>query len=221
MNFYDSYIKRLMDAFLSILGLMVLAPLFLILAFSIKLDSKGPVFFAQDRVGKKGKVFKIFKFRTMRIFEESFNPDGSEMENYARVTRVGRFLRKTSIDELPQLINILLGNMSIVGPRPTLPYQVEKYSDYQKRRLLVRPGLTGLAQVSGRNSLSWEEKIELDIRYVESVSFVRDLSVILKTVPVVFKAEKQEFVKHDSISEHKGGVLSDVGAKENKSGHGS
>lgn len=221
MNFYDSYIKRLMDAFLSILGLMVLAPLFLILAFLIKLDSKGPVFFAQDRVGKKGKVFKIFKFRTMRIFEESFNPDGSEMENYARVTRVGRFLRKTSIDELPQLINILLGNMSIVGPRPTLPYQVEKYSDYQKRRLLVRPGLTGLAQVSGRNSLSWEEKIELDIRYVESVSFVRDLSVILKTVPVVFKAEKQEFVKHDSISEHKGGVLSDVGAKENKSGHGS
>lgn len=221
MNFYDSYIKRLMDAFLSILGLMVLAPLFLILAFLIKLDSKGPVFFAQDRVGKKGKVFKIFKFRTMRIFEESFNPDGSEMENYARVTRVGRFLRKTSIDELPQLINILLGNMSIVGPRPTLPYQVEKYSDYQKRRLLVRPGLTGLAQVSGRNSLSWEEKIELDIRYVESVSFVRDLSVILKTVPVVFKAEKQEFVKHDSISEHKGGVLSDVGAKENKSDHGS
>jgi len=221
MNFYDSYLKRLMDAVLGIFGVMVLMPLFLFVSAAIKFDSKGPVFFAQDRVGRNGEIFRILKFRTMRIFEESFNPDGSEMENYARVTKVGRFLRKTSIDELPQLINIILGDMSIVGPRPTLPYQVEKYSDYQKRRLLVRPGLTGLAQISGRNSLSWEEKIELDIKYAESVGFVQDLMIILKTLPVVLKAEKQDFVIHDRISQHEGGVLSDVGAKEHKSDHGS
>lgn len=217
MRLYDGFFKRFIDALLSFLGLIVLAPFFLLVAFAIKIDSKGPVFFSQDRVGGKGTLFRILKFRTMRVFEESFNPDGSEMENYARVTRVGKVLRKTSVDELPQLFNIFLGDMSIVGPRPTLPYQVEKYTDYQKKRLLVRPGLTGLAQVSGRNSLSWEEKIDLDVSYVESVGFFQDLLIILKTFPVVFKAEKQDFVKHDGISEHSGGVLSDVGATENKS----
>jgi lipopolysaccharide/colanic/teichoic acid biosynthesis glycosyltransferase len=138
------------------------------------------------------------------------------MENYSRVTKIGKLLRKTSIDELPQLFNILVGHMSLVGPRPALPYQVERYSEYQRRRLLVRPGITGLAQVSGRNSLSWEEKIELDIRYVNKVGLLKDILIIIKTFPVVFKADKQDFVQHDAISAHKADVLSDVGMVDNK-----
>lgn len=217
MSFYSRFFKRLFDFLLSVLSLLILSPLFLVVAIAIKIDSRGAVFFTQDRVGIRGDIFKIVKFRTMRTFEDSFNPDGSEMENYSRVTNIGSFLRKTSIDELPQLINIFIGHMSLVGPRPTLPYQVEKYTEYQHKRLLVRPGLTGLAQVSGRNSLSWEEKIELDIHYVNKVSFLRDLMIIARTFPVVFKAEKQDFIKHDSISAHKNNVLKDVGMSDNTS----
>lgn len=214
MNFYEKFIKRCIDLVASSLGLVILSPLFFIVAALIKLDSKGPIFFTQDRVGTEGKLFKIFKFRTMRTFEESFNPDGSEMENYSRITKVGKWLRKTSIDELPQLINIALGNMSIVGPRPTLPYQAERYTEHQRKRLKVKPGLTGLAQVNGRNSLSWEEKIEYDIKYTEIISLLTDIRIILKTIPVILKAEKQEFIKHDAISKHQNNVLKDVGMSE-------
>jgi len=216
MNFYDKFFKRLLGFVLSIFGLLIISPLFVVVAIVIKVDSRGKIFFTQERVGVRGEIFKIVKFRTMRRFEDSFNRDGSQMENYSRVTKIGKLLRKTSIDELPQLFNILVGHMSLVGPRPALPYQVERYSEYQRRRLLVRPGITGLAQVSGRNSLSWEEKIELDIRYVNKVGLLKDILIIIKTFPVVFKADKQDFVQHDAISAHKADVLSDVGMVDNK-----
>lgn len=211
MSFYKNFLKRCIDIAASSLGLVILSPLWFIVAAFIKIDSKGPIFFTQDRVGIDGEIFKIVKFRTMKIFEESFKPDGSEMENYSRITRVGRWLRKTSIDELPQLLNILYGDMSIVGPRPTLSYQAERYTSHQRKRLLVKPGLTGLAQVNGRNSLSWSQKIEYDIQYTKIISLITDIKIILKTLPVILKAEKQDFVKHDSLSTHTTNVLSDVG----------
>lgn len=207
---YRKYFKRFIDVTASGISLILLLPIFIMIIISIKIDSNGPSLFTQKRVGKDGKEFKIFKFRTMLTFEDSFYPDGSPIENYDRITKVGNVLRKTSTDELPQLINIFIGDMSIVGPRPTLSYQVEKYDDNQARRLKVKPGLTGLAQVSGRNSLSWEQKIQYDIYYVDNITFFSDLKIILKTFVVVFKSEKIEFVAHDEISKHAGDVRDDV-----------
>lgn len=207
---YRKHLKRFIDVTASGISLILLSPIFLIIIVLIKIDSKGPALFTQKRVGKEGKEFKIYKFRTMLTFEDSFYPDGSLIENYDRVTKIGNILRKTSIDELPQLINIFIGDMSIVGPRPTLSYQVEKYDDDQARRLKVKPGLTGLAQVNGRNSLSWEQKIQHDIDYIDDITFISDLKIILKTFVVVFKSEKIEFVAHDEISKHAGDVRDDV-----------
>jgi len=207
---YKKYFKRFIDVTVSGLSLILLFPIFLIIAVLIKIDSRGPILFTQKRVGEKGRVFRIFKFRTMLTFEDSFYPDGSPIENYDRITKIGKILRKTSIDELPQLINIFIGDMSIVGPRPTLLYQVEKYDEYQARRLDVKPGLTGLAQVNGRNSLSWEQKIQYDIDYVNNITFLNDLKIILKTFVVVFKSREIEFVSHDEISKHAGDVREDV-----------
>ncbi len=207
---YRKHYKRFIDITASGITLILLFPIFILVIILIKIDSKGPALFTQKRVGKQGKEFKIYKFRTMLTFEDSFYPDGSPIENYDRITAVGNILRKTSIDELPQLINIFIGNMSIVGPRPTLLYQVEKYDDSQARRLNVKPGLTGLAQVNGRNSLSWEQKIQYDIEYVDNITFLNDLKIILKTFVVVFKSEKIEFVAHDEISKHARDVREDV-----------
>ncbi|OAH54499.1 sugar transferase [Domibacillus aminovorans] len=208
---YKKYLKRVVDILCSGLTLIVLAPIFLIVALAIKLDTRGPAIFTQKRIGKDKEPFKIYKFRTMLTFEDSYYEDGTPIENYDRITKVGNFLRKTSLDELPQLINIFIGDMSIVGPRPTLSYQVEKYNSHQARRLEVKPGLTGLAQVSGRNSLSWDEKIQCDIDYVSRITFIRDLKIILKTVLIVLKTEKVEFTRPDEISKHNGDVLKDVG----------
>lgn len=207
---YRKYFKRIIDVTASGISLILLFPIFIIVTISTKVDSNGPALFTQKRVGKEGKEFKIFKFRTMLTFEDSFYPDGSPIENYDRITKVGNILRKTSIDELPQLINIFIGNMSIVGPRPTLSYQVEKYDDNQAIRLKVKPGLTGLAQVNGRNSLSWEQKIQYDIDYVDNITFLNDLKIIIKTFVVVFRSEKIEFVAHDEISKHAGNVRDDL-----------
>lgn len=207
---YKKYFKRLIDVTVSGLSLILLFPIFLIIAVLIKIDSRGPILFTQKRVGEKGRVFRMFKFRTMLTFEDSFYPDGSPIENYDRITKIGKILRKTSIDELPQLINIFIGDMSIVGPRPTLLYQVEKYDEYQARRLDVKPGLTGLAQVNGRNSLSWEQKIQYDIDYINNITFLNDFKIILKTFVVVFKSKEIEFVSHDEISKHAGDVREDV-----------
>ncbi|MBZ4646706.1 MAG: Undecaprenyl-phosphate galactose phosphotransferase [Clostridia bacterium] len=208
--FYRKYLKRIIDIIASGLGLIALLPLFLIIAIAIKFDSRGPVFFTQNRVGKDRKLFKIYKFRTMLTFEDSYYEDGTPIENYDRITKIGNILRKTSLDELPQLINVFIGDMSIVGPRPTLPYQVEKYDSNQARRLEIRPGLTGLAQVNGRNSLSWEEKIQYDLEYLDQISFLTDLRIIFKTILVIVKCENVEFTRPDEISKHLGEVRKDV-----------
>ncbi|CCJ34281.1 sugar transferase [Caloramator australicus] len=196
------FIKRLFDFLLSLILLIVLSPLFLIIAILIKLDSEGEVFFKQERAGLNGKPFMIYKFRTMVKNAEKIGDGYYTGENDPRITRIGRFLRKTSLDELPQLINILKGEMSIIGPRPTLMYQVEKYDDFQRKRLLMKPGVTGLAQVYGRNSLSWPERIKYDVYYVENWNLWMDIKIFFKTFLVVLKgegvyAEKEKFIIKD------------------------
>lgn len=207
---YRRHVKSKLDKLLSFVSLLLLSPLFIIIGIAIKKDSKGPIFFTQERVGLRGEKFRIVKFRTMLTFEESYYADGTQIENYDRITKVGNLLRKTSLDELPQLINIFKGDMSLVGPRPTLSYQVENYDSFQMKRLEVKPGLTGLAQVSGRNSLTWEDKINYDLQYVNKLWFITDVIIILRTFLVLFRTEKVSFSKHDKISEHKGDVTKDV-----------
>lgn len=183
------FLKRATDIGVSVIGLMLLAPVFVGIAVAIKLDSLGPVFFRQERVGKDGRIFRIFKFRTM-VQNTAEHPLGYHTNDAdPRVTKVGRFLRAYSLDELPQFFNILVGDMSLVGPRPTLPYQVEKYNDFQRRRLLVPPGVTGLAQVNGRNQLTWPQRIERDVWYVDHWSYWLDLKILWQTVGVVLRSE--------------------------------
>jgi exopolysaccharide biosynthesis polyprenyl glycosylphosphotransferase len=188
-------VKRLFDVAASGAALVVLAPLFIAVAALIKLGSKGPVFFRQERSGLHGRPFQMLKFRSMRVDAEKLRAALEaknelkgpvfKMKNDPRVTPIGRFIRKYSIDELPQLFNVLKGDMSIVGPRPPLPAEVVKYESWQRRRLSVRPGLTCIWQVSGRNQISFEEWMYLDMQYIDRWSFANDLSLILKTFPVV------------------------------------
>ena len=190
---YRRFIKRLLDFILSLLALIVLSPVFLVISISIKVNSKGPVFFLQERLGKNGKVFKIIKFRTMIVNAEHIC-DGLKIksENDNRITKVGKILRKTSLDELPQLINVIKGDMSIVAPRPPVTYYPHKFDEYlekQKKRFEVRPGITGLAQIRVRNSASWDERIEIDVEYVKKVTFTQDVIIILKTIMQVLKRE--------------------------------
>lgn len=190
----DSYLvmKRIIDIFLSALGLLVLLPLFVIVAILIKLeDPKGKVFFQQNRVGKDEKQFPMYKFRSMVSNAEelkknlmAYNEVSGAMfkiKNDPRVTRIGKFMRKTSIDELPQLWNVLVGNMSLVGPRPSLPDEVAQYSDYDKQRLTVTPGCTGYWQVHARNSVGFDEMVQLDLTYIHIRSTTLDLKIIAKT----------------------------------------
>ncbi len=178
--------KRLLDLTASCAGLVMLSPLFCVVAAAIKLDNPGPVFFRQARAGKDGRTFRVYKFRTMVVDAEHKGAGVFIEKDDPRITRVGKFLRSLSIDELPQLINIMKGEMSLVGPRPTLPYQVDNYNERQRRRLLVLPGITGWAQVNGRNELTWTERVELDIWYVDNRDFWLDLKILLKTCSVVF-----------------------------------
>ncbi len=182
-------VKLVFDRAAALLALVILCPVFVLIGLLIKLDSSGPVFFAQDRVGKDGKLFKSIKFRTMvhRAAETGLGLN-IKLED-ERITRVGQFLRTWSLDELPQFYSVLMGDMSIVGPRPTLLYQVEQYSDFQKKRLLVRPGVTGWAQINGRNAIGWEERIKLDVWYVENWSLWLDIKIMLRTIRVIVKRE--------------------------------
>ncbi len=189
--------KRLIDIFISFIGIILLSPLLLIIAVWIKFDSKGSVLFKQERVGKNNKLFNILKFRTMVVDAEKSGFYTSE--NDPRITSSGNFLRKTSLDEIPQLFNIFKGEMSIIGPRPTLKYQVDEYTDFQKQRLEVKPGVTGWAQVNGRNSLSWPERIEFDVWYVDNFSLMLDAKILYKTIFVWLRgegvyAEKEKFI---------------------------
>jgi undecaprenyl phosphate N,N'-diacetylbacillosamine 1-phosphate transferase len=181
---YDST-KRAIDLVGALYGLFLLAPLLVFVAVAIVIDSRGPVFFRQVRSGLNGRSFVIYKFRTM--LPDSDTVDKPLAETDPAITRVGRFLRSTSIDELPQLINVVRGEMSLVGPRPTIPEQVEKYDEFQRRRLEVRPGLTGWAQVNGRNSLDWDRRIELDVWYVDNRSLELDAQIVQQTLQVLAK----------------------------------
>jgi len=178
------YVKYVCDYILSILLLIILSPIFLIIAVMIKLDCKGPALFKQERVGKDGKLFKIYKFRTMVDNAVNIEHGFGLEENDPRIAFIGKFLRKWSLDELPQLINVIKGEMSIIGPRPTLQYQVKQYNEFQKKRLLMKPGITGWAQVNGRNSLTWEERINFDVLYVECYTLWLDLEIFIKTIMV-------------------------------------
>ena len=187
-------LKRITDIFGSLIGLIIASPILVIIAIAIKLTSKGPVFFRQERLGKDGKVFKILKFRTMVVNAEKIG-DGLAVksENDSRITRVGKFLRATSLDELPQLLNVLVGQMSLVGPRPPatyFPYDgYENYPDWAKKRFSMRPGITGLAQVVVRNSVSWNERIILDNKYIDTFSVWLDIKILFATIFKVVKAE--------------------------------
>ncbi len=184
------YIKCILDYIFALVGLILLLPLFLIIALLIKFDSKGPVFFLQERLGQNGKVFKIYKFRTMVDGAIEMGSGLRTDEGDPRITKVGNILRKTSLDELPQLINIIKGEMSIIGPRPPVPYHPRKYDEYsaeQKKRFTVRPGISGYAQVVLRNAGTWDERIELDLEYVQKMSFSFDLYIFLKTINTVVR----------------------------------
>jgi lipopolysaccharide/colanic/teichoic acid biosynthesis glycosyltransferase len=179
-------VNRALDVTAALLGLTVASPLLAAGAIAIKLEDGGPVLFRQFRVGKDGTDFELLKLRTMIEDAERKGAGYAVERGDSRITRVGRILRKTSIDELPQLWNVLRGEMSLIGPRPTLRYQVEKYDERQRQRLAVRPGLTGWAQVHGRATLSWAERIELDVWYVEHRSSRLDLRILLRTPTALF-----------------------------------
>ena len=189
-------LKRSFDIIASAVGLVALGPVFLAVAIAIKCDDGGPVFYDQIRIGKNGKKFKMYKFRSMRVnaedeiekLQEHSEVDGAmfKMKNDPRVTRVGKFIRKTSIDEFPQLLNVLLGQMSIVGPRPPLPREVADYTQYDKQRLYVKPGCTGLWQVTARNSVGFQEMVNIDLDYIQRRSIWLDLKIMFKTVKVIF-----------------------------------
>ena len=189
-------VKRLFDFVCALAGLILLSPIFLIVVIIVKLDSKGPAFFKQERIGKDGKPFYPFKFRTMVEGAVNKGLGYTVSEKDERITKAGGFLRKWGIDELPQLINVLKGEMSLVGPRPTLRYQTEKYNDFEKRRLLVKPGLAGWAIVHGRNSLTWEERIKYDVWYVDNWSIWLDFKIIFKTIYIIFIKQEGVYGKN-------------------------
>lgn len=183
---YAKYIKRPMDFVLSLCAIIVLSPILLVLTVIGAIVMKGNPFFVQERPGKNEKIFKLIKFRTMTCEKDS---DGKLLPDEERLTKYGNFIRHTSLDELPELFNILVGNMSIVGPRPLLVEYIPRYSPGQRRRHLIRPGLTGYAQAYGRNLLTWDEKFKKDTYYVDNVSFMLDAKIIVHTVLAVLKVE--------------------------------
>lgn len=201
----NNIIKRFLDIVISGSALIVLLPIMLVISFLIKFDSKGPVFFLQERRTKNGKVFRMLKFRSMVVNAEHTGAGLFNYENDPRVTRVGRFLRDSSLDELPQLLNILLGDMAIVGPRPCVVYELGDFDTLNKRykkRFAVKAGLTGLAQVKGRNNITWDEKVEFDNEYVDLFSrlgILIDLKIIIETVIKVFHKENIYEVKSDQV----------------------
>jgi len=180
--------KRLFDVFASFAGIIIFLPIFVVVALLIKIEDGGPVFFWQQRLGKSGYPFSIWKFRTMIVNADAY-VDAAGRPTRVRVTRVGSVLRKLSVDELPQLINILLGDMSVVGPRPALLSHYARYTEKQRSRLQMRPGITGLAQVNGRNTLKWSRRIQYDLSYIQDYSLALDFRIILKTFSKVFFRE--------------------------------
>lgn len=180
------YFKRVIGFVISLIALIVLSPVILIVGILVYIKLGSPIIFKQERPGKDGKIFKMYKFRTML---DSYNKFGEALPDEERLTKFGKILRSTSLDELPELINVIKGDMSLVGPRPLLVEYLELYSEEQNRRHDVRPGITGLAQVNGRNSISWNEKLNLDVEYVDNLSFLLDIKILFLTVYKVFKRD--------------------------------
>lgn len=183
---YKYFFKRLIDFILALLGLMVFSPVFIMVTIGLFFANQGKPFFFQLRPGKNEQLFKIIKFKTMNDRKDE---NGNLLPDVNRLTKVGKFVRKTSLDELPQLINVLKGEMSLIGPRPLLPEYLPLYNETQKRRHQVKPGITGWAQVNGRNAISWKKKFEYDVWYVENVSFLLDCKIVFLTIKKVFKRE--------------------------------
>ncbi len=198
-NMYKKFLKRTLDCIIAFFALVVLAIPMLIVALAVKIESKGPVFFKQERIGRNGKIFKIIKFRSMCVGAESKGSGVYSNKNDARVTRVGKIIRATSLDEIPQFFNILRGDMSLIGPRPPLtyhPWKYEEYTDEQKRMFEVRPGITGWAQVNGRKDVEWHKRIELNIWYVDHVSFILDVKIFFITIlKVITNADNENVGK--------------------------
>lgn len=194
---YKRFFKRAFGFFFALLGLIVTSPIMLIIAILIKLESPGPVIFKQPRIGKDGKVFEFYKFRSMCNNAEKTGSGVYSDKNDSRVTKVGKFIRATSLDEIPQFVNVLKGDMAFIGPRPPLtyhPWTYDKYTEYQKKMFNVRPGLTGWAQVHGRKQVEWNKRIELNVWYVENLSFLLDLRILFTTVLKLFKDDQNENV---------------------------
>ncbi|WPO82007.1 sugar transferase [Chryseobacterium sp. JJR-5R] len=183
---YKNFFKRLIDFFVALIGFLLLSPFFILATAGLFLANHGKPFFFQKRPGKNGKIFSILKFKTMN---DKRDADGNLLSDAQRLTPVGAFVRKTSLDELPQLINVLKGDMSLIGPRPLLPEYLSLYNEFQSRRHEVRPGITGWAQVNGRNSISWQKKFEYDVWYVDHLSLSLDLKIFFLTIKKVFIRE--------------------------------
>lgn len=186
LTVYKNFFKRIFDFFAALFGIVLLSPVFLIVTVVLYFTNDGHPFFFQLRPGKHGKVFRIAKYKTMNDRKDA---NGSLLSDEERMTKVGAFVRKTSLDEMPQLWNVLMGDMSLIGPRPLLTGYLHLYNDFQKRRHEVRPGITGWAQVNGRNAISWDKKFEYDVWYVEHLSFWLDMKIFFKTILKVIKKE--------------------------------
>jgi undecaprenyl phosphate N,N'-diacetylbacillosamine 1-phosphate transferase len=182
-------LKGFFDGGCSLILLMVLSPLFFLIAVLIKLDSPGPVFYRQKRVGKEGRIFYLWKFRSMVVNAEFMGAGYGFVKDDPRITRFGLFLRRYSLDELPQLFNVILGEMSLVGPRPALPHHLARYGDFEKKRLLVKPGVTGWAQINGRNEIPWSQRFALDAWYVDNWSLPMDLKILARTLSTVLRRQ--------------------------------
>lgn len=183
---YKNFIKPIFDFLIALIGLLVLSPVFLIVTVVLSISNSGQPFFYQARPGKNESIFKVIKFKTMN---DKKDESGKLLPDHIRLTPMGKFVRKTSLDEIPQLLNILKGDMSLIGPRPLLPRYLPLYNDFQKRRHEVKPGITGWAQVNGRNAISWEEKFKYDVWYVDHLSFGLDVKIFFKTIAKIIKSE--------------------------------
>ena len=198
---YKNYFKRVVDFTMALVALICLSPIFIIITIGLFFANQGHPFFLQSRPGKRERIFTIVKFKTMNDMKDDA---GNLLSDAERLTKIGTFVRKTSLDEIPQLINVLKGDMSLIGPRPLLTSYLPLYNEFQKRRHDVRPGITGWAQINGRNAISWKEKFEFDVFYVENVSFLLDLKIILTTVMNVIQSKDINQADHATISKFDG-----------------